>query len=232
MREYVFVLKNSPFFSGMTEDEILSILNCVGARVTVRKKGEYLFRAGDSTTAMGLVLSGTLLVVQEDLWGRRNIMSSVVAGGLLAEAFAAVPGSVLNVSVEAMEESRILLLDVGRLLAVCPSACSHHNRLVQNLVSVLAGKMLLFNYKITHMSKRSTREKLLSYLSSEAIRQGTLSFTIPYDRQQLADYLCVDRAAMSAELSKLKKEGLLRTERKHFVLLRQRGQGEAGEQSD
>lgn len=219
MKEYLFILKNSPFFSGLTAEEIFAVLKCVDARITIKKKGEYLFRSGESTASMGLVLSGTVLVIQEDLWGRRNIMSRVEAGGLLAEAFAAVPGSVLNVSVEAVEESKILLLDVGRLLLVCPAACTRHNRLVRNLVSVLAGKILLFNDKITHMSKRSTRDKLLSYLSSESLRQGKLSFDIPYDRQQLADYLCVDRAAMSAEISKLQKEGMLKTERKHFELL-------------
>lgn len=218
MEKYLFLLKNSSFFSGMTEEEILSVLHCVDAKVISKRNGEYVFRAGESTAVMGLVLSGAVLVIQEDLWGRRNIMSKVEEGGLLAEAFAATPGSVLNVSVEADKDSRILLLNIRRLLTVCPSACSHHNRLVRNLVSVLAGKVLQFNDKITHMSKRSTREKLLSYLSSESLRQGRLSFDIPYDRQQLADYLCVDRAAMSAELSKLQKEGKLKTNRNHFEL--------------
>ena len=110
------------------------------------------------------------------------------------------------------------MLNINRLLTVCPTACTHHNRLIRNLVSVLAEKVLQFNEKITHMSKRTTREKLLSYLSSESIRQGSLSFDIPYDGQQLADYLCVERAAMSAELSKLQKEGLLTTQKNHFEL--------------
>lgn len=124
-----------------------------------------------------------------------------------------------------MEESKILLLDVGCLLLVCPAACIHLNRLVRNLVFVLAEKILLFNDKITHMSKRNTRDKLLSYLSSESLRLGKISFDIPYDRQQLADYLCVDRTTMSAEISKLQKEGMLKTERKHFELLQQNSIG-------
>ena len=116
-------------------------------------------------------------------------------------------------------EGESLLLNVKRLLTSCPTACDHHQKLIRNLVSVLANKILLFNEKITHISKRTTREKLLSYLSAESIRQSSLSFDIPFDRQQLADFLCVERAAMSVELSKLQKEGLLVTKRNHFELL-------------
>ena len=128
-------------------------------------------------------------------------------------------GAILNISVVAEEDCEILLLNVKRLLTSCPTACDHHQKLIRNLVSVLANKILLFNEKITHISKRTTREKLLSYLSAESIRQSSLSFDIPFDRQQLADFLCVERAAMSVELSKLQKEGLLVTKRNHFELL-------------
>ena len=132
---------------------------------------------------------------------------------------AATPGAILNISVVAEEDCEILLLNVKRLLTACPTVCDHHQKLIRNLVSVLANKILLFNDKITHVSKRTTREKLLSYLSAESIRQSSLSFDIPFDRQQLADFLCVERAAMSVELSKLQREGLLVTKRNHFELL-------------
>lgn len=218
MEQYLFVLRNSPFFQGMTEEEILSVLHCVNATVLRKKKDEYIFRAGDSTESMGLVLRGCVMSLQEDLWGHRNIMHRIGAGEYFAEPFAATPGSVLNVNVVADEDSEIMLLNMGRLLQTCPSACAHHNRLIRNLVSVMARRVMDMNEKITHMAKRSTREKLLSYLSSESMRQGKLKFTIPYDRQQLADYLCVERAAMSVELSKLQKEGFLKTNRNQFEL--------------
>ena len=218
MEQYMFILRNSPLFQGMTEEEILSVLHCVNASVLQRKKDEYIFRVGDSTESMGLVLRGAMLSLQEDLWGHRNIMHRIGVGEYFAEPFAATPGSVLNVSVVADEDSEIMLLNMGRLLKTCPNACAHHNRLVQNLVSVMARRVMNLNEKITHMAKRSTREKLLSYLSAESMRQGKFSFTIPYDRQQLADYLCVERAAMSVELSKLQKEGYLKTNRNHFEL--------------
>ena len=221
MEQYLFILRNSPFFQGMTEDEILSVLHCVSATVLSKKKDAYILRVGDSTESMGLVLSGSVLVLQEDLWGHRNIIHRIGPGEYFAEPFAATAGSVLNVSVVADEDSEIMLLNMERFLKICPHACAHHSRMVRNLVSVMAKRVLDLNEKLTHMAKRSTREKLLSYLSAESMRQGKLSFTIPYDRQQLADYLSVERAAMSVELSKLQKEGLLKTNRNHFELFAQ-----------
>ncbi|MBR2880426.1 MAG: Crp/Fnr family transcriptional regulator [Oscillospiraceae bacterium] len=223
MEQYLFILRNSPFFQGMTEEEVLSVLHCVNATVYRKKKDEYIFRVGDSTETMGLVLRGSVLSVQEDLWGHRNIMHRIGAGEYFAESFAVTPGSVLNVSVVAEEDTEIMLLNMRRLLETCPKACAHHNRLIRNLASVMASRIMNLNEKITHMAKRSTREKLLSYLSAESMRQGKLAFSIAYDRQQLADYLCVERAAMSVELSKLQKEGYLKTNRNHFELFADKG---------
>lgn len=218
MEQYLFILRNSPFFQGMTEEEILSVLHCVNATVQHKQKDEYVLRVGDRTESMGLVLRGSVLVLQEDLWGHRNIMHRIGPGEYFAEPFAATAGSVLNVSVVADEDSEIIMLNMERFLKTCPHACAHHGRMVRNLVSVMARRVMDLNEKLTHMAKRSTREKLLSYLSAESIRQGKLAFTIPYDRQQLADYLSVERAAMSVELGKLQKEGLLKTNRNHFEL--------------
>ena len=219
MEQYLFVLRNSSFFQGMTDGEILSVLHCVSGTTVKKEKDEYIFRMGDSTQLMGLVLRGSVLCIQEDLWGHRNIVERIGVGEYFAEPFAATAGAVLNVSVVAAEDTEIMLLNMHRLLQTCPSACAHHNKLIRNLVSVMARKVLNLNNKITHMGKRNTRQKILSYLSTESMKQGKLSFDIPYDRQQLADYLCVERAAMSVELSKLQKEGYLKTNRNHFQLM-------------
>ena len=211
-------MRTSPFFKGLTDNEILSILHCVNAATISRKRDSYIFRAGDSTEVMGLVVAGCVLVIQEDLWGHRNILSKCHGGDFFGEPYAASPGAVLNVSVVADEDCEIILLNVQRLLVSCPTVCDHHQKLIRNLVGVLANKILILNDKITHVGKRTTRDKLLSYLSSVSIRQASLSFDIPFDRQQLADYLCIDRAAMSSEISKLQKEGLIKTNRNHFEL--------------
>ena len=218
MKKYLPILKNSPFFTGLNDDEILSILQCVNATTISREQGSYIFRAGDCTEVMGLVVSGSVLIVQEDLWGHRNILSKCQSGDFFGEPYAANAGAVLNISVVAEEACEIILLNIQKLLITCPTACEHHQKLIRNLVSVLAKKILVFNDKITHVGKRTTREKILSYLSAESLRQSSLSFDIPFDRQQLADYLCVDRAAMSTEISKLQKEGFLKTNKNHFEL--------------
>ena len=218
MRKFLPILKKSELFAGMADEEILTALNCISAKSITAFKDEYILRAGDKTENMGLLLSGSALIVQEDLWGHRNIMTKITPRGFFAEPFAILPEAVLNISVVASENCELLFLNLRKMLTVCPSACQHHNKLIQNLVAVLSGKILLFNDKITHMSKRSTGDKIMSYLSAESVRQGSLEFDIPFNRQQLADYLCVDRAAMSVEISKLQKAGILETQRNHFKL--------------
>ena len=150
MKKYLPILKNSPFFKGLTDNEILSILHCVNATTIYRKRASYIFRAGDSTEVMGLVVSGCVLVMQEDLWGHRNILSKCHAGDFFGEPYAASPGAVLNVSVAADEDCEIIFLNVQRLLASCPTACEHHQKLIRNLVSVLANKILILNAR-SHM---------------------------------------------------------------------------------
>ena len=218
MKPYPASFPSTAIFSGMSREEIESILHCLGASQEVFPKGCAIFRAGDETESMGLVLSGNVLVIQEDLWGHRSIMDMIVPGDSFGEIFAASPGSILNVSVIADSDCQILMMNLKRILSVCPSSCSHHRKLIQNLVSSLAKKALRFNHKITHMSKRSTREKLLSFLSAESIQHGSLCFPISYNRQQLADYLCVDRAAMCVALSALQEEGLISYEKNRFTL--------------
>ena len=219
MENYLSLLQKSPLFASMEPQQITSVQHCVGAVVREAGAGEYILRAGDRTQAMGLLLSGSAFAVQDDLWGQRNIMGKILPPGTFAEPFAATPGAVLNVSVVASVPSKVMFLNIQRITTVCSETCPQHALLIRNLVSVLARKNLQLNDKITHMSKRRTREKLLSYLSSESLRQGSLEFDIPFDRQQLADYLCIERSAMSAELSRLQKDGLLATERSHFRLI-------------
>ena len=219
MEKYLNILRKSPFFTGISDEEILTMLNCVEGKVIQYEKGQFIFRAGDTTDVMGIVLSGKIFVIQEDYWGHRNILNKCETGDFFGEIYAATPGSVLNVSIVTEENAEVLLLNMRHLLTTCHSSCDHHNKLIRNLTSVMARKVLALNDKITHISKRTTREKLMSYLSSEAEKRAAASFDIPYDRQQLADFLCVERAAMSAELSKMQKDGLIRTNRNHFEIL-------------
>lgn len=218
MKKFLPVLLDSELFSGMDSDSISSFLECMGAIVRKYSKDEIIFHMGDYTKQIAIILVGSVLTVKEDIWGRRHILAIIKSGETLAESFAAAKESILTVNAIANSDCELLFLNIDKMLSVCGSACDAHNRVIRNLISVLAEKNLMFNEKITHMSRRTTREKLLSYLSSEARIQKSLSFDIPFDRQQLADYLSVERAAMSVELSKLQKDGLLKTKNKHFEL--------------
>ena len=218
MKEMLSVLRTSGIFSGISEEETEKMLHCLEVRPETFQKDEDILRAGDRVEAFGLVITGKVLIIQEDFWGNRNILAAVGAGHCFAETFACSPGAVLNVSVIAETNVQVLFLNVKRILTTCPSTCSHHNRMIRNLLSELAEKNLRLNEKITHLGQRSRRAKILSYLSAEAQRHGSAEFDIAFSRQQLADYLSVDRSGLSMELSRMQEEGLLEYRKNHFVL--------------
>ena len=212
------VLRTSGIFSGISEEETEKMLHCLEVRPETFQKDEYILRAGDRVEAFGVVITGKVMIIQEDFWGNRNILAAVGAGHCFAETFACSPGAVLNVSVIAETNVQVLFLNVKRILTTCSSTCSHHSRMIRNLLSELAEKNLRLNEKITHLGQRSRRAKILSYLSAEAQRHGSAEFDIAFSRQQLADYLSVDRSGLSMELSRMQEEGLLEYRKKHFVL--------------
>ena len=158
-------------------------------------------------------------MISEDVWGNRNILSRVKAGQAFALAVASAEDAHLAYDAVAETELEVLFLDVRRILKVCPSTCAHHVRMIHNLLSELAERNLMLSEKLAHMGQRSTRAKLLSYFSSEAQRQGKYEFEIPFSRQELADYLAVERSGLSLEMSKLQREGLI-TYRKNRIALK------------
>lgn len=204
-------------FAGLTQDEIAAILPCLSARQTGFRRGQFLLRAGDEVRFAGVVLAGEVELLQEDFWGNRNLLAAVGPGELFAEAFACAH-AVSPVSVQCTTDGSVLYLNVRAVFSPCEKACAQHKTLSQNLIRVLAEKNMQLNEKAGFLSQRTTREKLLAYLSAQARRAGSASFRIPFDRQQLADYLSVNRSAMSAELSNMQRDGLLRTDRSCFTL--------------
>lgn len=215
--DYNFLSK-TVLFRGVTPEEAREMLQCLGAEERHYCKGETILRAGEPTRVMGLVLSGRAQMEIDDLWGNRSILGSAAPGFVFGETYACIPGDPLMINVVAAEHSDILLLQISRVLKTCPTACAHHSRLVRNLLTLSAEKNLALSRRIQHTTPKSIRGRLLSYLSFQAAHSGGLEFNIPFDRQQLADYLGVDRSAMSAELSKMQREGLLQTQRSHFIL--------------
>lgn len=219
MEKDLEVIRSCPIFEGIGDEEIKDMLTCLQGKEKSYEKGGVILKPGETLDAVGLLLSGKATISHEDFWGNRNILAGISAGQVFGEAFACYPGSVLNVSVTAEKSCKVLWLGVSRILTVCPSACPHHSRMIRSLLSDLAGKNLRLNEKLTHMGQRKTREKLMSYLSACAEKSGKSEFELQFNRQQLADYLSVERSAMSSELGKLKKEGIIDFDKNVFRLL-------------
>ena len=218
MEKYITLLKNSKLFQGIDEKEITSMLGCLSAVRREYRKGEAVFCRGERIDSVALLLEGSIHIQKEDYWGNLSILNEIAEGEIFGEVYACLGSEEILNNAVAVKDSEVLFLDVKRILTMCPSACPFHGRLIRNLLSVLAQKNKMLTQKMEHMSKRTTREKLLSYLSEQSQRAGSPVFDIPFNRQQLADFLSVDRSAMSAELGRMRDEGLLRFRRNHFEL--------------
>lgn len=219
----------NPLFQGIESSSLPSLLDCLGAKKERYDKNDVVFAAGGSVPDLGLVLSGAVRVERIDFWGRRAILGRVEAGETFGESFSlGLPGGdgPAPVSAVAARDSEILLLNYTRVMTSCTSACSFHTRLIRNVLSLLARKNMELLRKIDLLTRPSTREKLLAYLSDRAeevtapLAEGGMVVEIPFNREELADYLAVDRSALSRELGKLRDEGLIRFERNRFELLR------------
>lgn len=219
MKEYINVLKHTLLFRGISENDIEALLGCLEAKKRIFFKGEYVYRQGEFIDNITLVLRGKLYIQREDYWGNSNIITQISDGELFGEAYVA-PGSgnILN-NVIAVEESEIMFFDARKIISVCPSACKFHSKVIENLFFAISEKNRKLVQKLSFMSNRTTREKLIAYLSEEANRQNSSVFTIPFNRQQLADYLSVDRSAMSNELCKMRDDGLIKFDRSKFTLI-------------
>ena len=217
--DYYKVMEKSILFGGIAEDDLRQMLPCLSAKTKEYGKGEFILHAGDISLEIGMVLTGTVDIIKEDYWGNSNIVAKLERGDTFAESYACDGSVALDVSVQAGSNCKVLFMDVQRIMKICTPACVFHQKLITNLLSLLATKNLFLNNKLTHMVQRTTREKLLSYLSSESVRHNANRFDIPFNRQQLADYLSVDRSAMSNELCKMRDEGILKFDKNHFILM-------------
>ena len=213
-----FLLSNTALFHGIREQEIGAMLGCLGTRERSYDKGEIILRAGEAVTEIGLVESGSVNIVVNFWWGNSNIFGHIGKGDIFAENYAAIPGKELLCDVVAAEDAEVLFLGLGKLLTTCENGCPFHRRLIHNLLRILARKSLNLSTRMMHIAPKSIRERLLSYLSEQAMEHGAAHFSIPFSRQQLADYLGVDRSALSNELSKMQKDGLLEYRKNEFTL--------------
>ena len=206
----------SGLFEGISAGEADELLAYLRPRREFFDENEFILNCGDCARSVGLLLSGTACVMKEDFWGRRTILSSVEPGDIFAEVYALLPGVPLEVSVLAAAPAEVLFLDVEQALRL--RGVGPHVTLVQNLLSIVARKNLILSRQAEILSKRTIRERLLTYLSAESFHRGLASFEIPFSRQELADHLSVDRSALSNEISKMKEDGIIGCERRVFTL--------------
>ena len=218
MHCFLSVIQQSALFAHIKKEDIDGLLHIMDAHTRSYTKGSFILYAGDSIPRLGIVLSGTVHILQEDYWGNRNILSRIQPGSLFGEAFACLPDARSTVDAVALENTEVLFISVTSILHAGQVLTKPQEQVVLNLLAIMARRNMQLTQKIRYMAQRSTRQKLMFYLSEEAMRQGGPAFTIPFNRQQLADFLCVDRSAMSAELSKMKKEGLIEYHRDQFIL--------------
>ena len=218
MEKYFDLILKNPLFAGISKEDLGSLLNCLSAKIRGFPKGEPVFLEGAPAGFIGFVLEGGVQIVRDDFYGNRSLLTIAQAGDLFGEAFACANVEAMPVSGYAVHNSKILWLNCRRMLTVCTNACGFHNMLVKNLLQVVAQNNLVLGRKIQFMSGKTTREKLMTYLLDQAKQAGHREFTIPLDRQALADFLGVERSAMSAEISKLRADGVLESKGSWFLL--------------
>ena len=211
-------IKKCPLFLDIKEENLESMLDCLSARARTFEKNEFIFNEGDKITKIGIVLAGSVSIIKEDFWGNRSILSLIEAGDLFGESFTFSDTKKIPINAIANEKTDVLFVDYSKIISTCSNACEFHTELIRNMLKILASKNIMLTQKIEHLTQHSTREKLLSYLSEQSRRSESNSFSIPFNRQELADYLSVDRSAMSNELCKMRDEGLISFDKSTFTL--------------
>ena len=219
MKDFFDILRECPLFDRIGDESLKEMLGCLNAKERSYKKGDVVFAEGDKAKYLGIVLEGSVQLVRVDYYGNRSILANIEPPQLFGEAFACAGLKSLPVDAVAAADTRILLLDAQRIARPCGNACPCHGQTILNLLHIVAKKNLVLHQKIEITSKRSTREKLMTYLLLQAKKAKSHTFTVPYDRQELADYLEVDRSGLSAEISKLRNEKVLECRRSTFTLL-------------
>lgn len=219
MKDFLEIIKRCPLFNEIKDENLSGMLSCLGARVFTFEKRQTIISEGAPAKYVGILLSGRAKIIHIDYMGNRSIVAEIRPYETFGEAFAYSESKTTPVDIVADESCDVMFIDSIRITQPCCNVCDFHKQLIYNLMRSLAVKNLMFHRRIEITSKRSTREKLMTYLVMQAKDSQSSSFDIPYDRQELADYLEVDRSGLSAEISKLRREGILKSDKNHFELL-------------
>ena len=211
-------MSKSPIFKGMSDQSISNALDALNATEKSYRKSAVIMRAGSATDRMGIVIEGSVTIESNDIWGNRTILSHVDEGQFFAETYALLEKETMLVDVVANENCRILFLKVGSLDQLTSLNKPWANTLIVNLLSISARKNLHLSGRSFHTSPKTIRGRVMSYLNTVSLQKGSKEFDIPFDRQQLADYLNLERTALSKELGKMQNDGIINVRKNHFRL--------------
>lgn len=217
MKKIFETVKNNPLFSGIEYSEFERVFQCIEARAHNYKKDDVIFLSGNTVNSVGLILSGSVKIIKEDMNGNTTILTELGVSELFGEVFACAGVDRSPVTVQAAEDSEIFFINYKKIITVCSSACGFHSKLIENMLRLIAKKNLILNQKIEILSKHTTREKLTAFFDAQ--RGTSKKFAIPYNREEMARYLCVDRSAMSHELGRMRDEGFIRFNKNVFEIL-------------
>lgn len=210
---------SSPLFAGIKPEDLKAMLGCIGYHIGTFQKGDIVAFENENIKHVGIVLSGCVDMVKEDIWGNKTMLVRMRKNELFGETFACGEDNLSVVTFLVSEDARILFLPFDRVMHSCTMACRFHHQLIENMVHIIANKNRDLMRKVEVVSKRSIREKLLTYLSIQAQTQSSRYFEIPLGRVELAEYLCVDRSALTRELAKMKEDGLIDFDKNCFRML-------------
>ena len=218
-QENIKVLENSLLFNNISVEELNNLLHCLKPTIKEYNKGEYIFTTGQNVKSIGLVLDGNIIIENNDVWGNRNIIDTVTVGEIFGENYTCIMNEPILVDVVSARNSKVVFFEINKILNLCSNVCTYHNSIIKNLLTISSVKCLNLSKKILITTPKTIREKLLSYLSYVSKSMNSTTFDIPYNRQELADYLNVDRSALSYEISKMQKENFFINTKNHFQLL-------------
>lgn len=210
---------HSPLFKGIQSDELEMMLRCIGYHIGTCEKGSIISFEQEEIRQIGIILSGVVEMIKEDFWGNKTVLVRMEKGEMFGETFACGADSRSIVSFAVSEKAKILFLSFHKVMNTCTMTCKFHHRLVENMVEIIAKKNRELMYKIDILSKKTLREKIMAYLSLQAQSTDSGYFEIPLGRVEMAEYICADRSALTRELTKMKKEGLIDFEKNCFRIL-------------
>lgn len=219
-KDYIPELQSMPMFYGIEEKNMETILNCMNAYIREHKKDQYIILCEDEVEVVGIILSGKVQMIREDLWGNKTLLVSMGKGELFGETFACGAHRNATVSFLAPTDAKIIFLSFGHIMHTCSMACKFHHRLIENMVTLIASKNISLMDKVDILSKKTLRDKISTYLLQQAGKQNSTYFDVPFGRVQLAEYLCADRSALTRELSTMRDEGLIEYDKNSFHILK------------